>query len=448
MVSSTYFGSENQEPSSEIMDPPKGIGYHADTGYSESSDGQNTVTPQKVMEAKMLARRATEGKRTLDINGRGIAGDLKWPELIDALSLEVDDCIVGGGVSTLNISNGKITSFGEDWVNALPSISVLDARRNCLESLPSNLSQLCLKSIFCQKNRLPSQVLCNTICIKDSPLCSNLVELDLSMNNLQWVPDGLFDLNTLRVLNLSQNNIKSLAWERDDQTGQESGWRHGLISLEYLNLSDNRINNLGYLPLALFGCKQLHTLFLNNNCLYDIPLEIGLLEQITKIDLLGNSQRKIGMRVLTQSTPKILKYLRDKMDMDQISKARISHSEIIDALKEEYNIEINHAVLQENNSNAREKCELKQNSMNSSVSKECTNSTQTDLALKGAVKKEVSSDSNVEAPILDELREKISETEAQLKQLSISQAKRFALKKTLAMHRSKLIREERKLEGK
>ena len=400
--------------------PPQGPGYHPDAGYSEGPNGKDMVTPQKVMEAKMLVRRATFDQKSLDISGRNIIGELNWPEIIEALTVETDGTITGDSVRTLNISDGKISKVGEEWIEALPSLSTLDARRNCLESLPSNLSKLPLKSIIASRNQLSSYILEDIICIEDSALCSSLTEIDLSSNNLDFIPDSLFDLTALKVLNLSRNKLKSLAWKFDEETGKERGWRHGLINLEYLNLSDNQINDLGYLPLALYGCRSLRTLKLNNNALYDIPLELGLLEQITDVDLLGNSQRKIGMRVLTQSTSQVLKYLRERMDTEQISTARRSHQEILEALEEEYGLDIS----------------VKES--NIALQDHDTAKVAESVDLHSPAKKVASSER------INELKEMICQTEIELNNLSLSQAKRFALKKELAMQRSQLIREERK----
>lgn len=407
--------------------PPKGPGYHPEAGYSEGSDDYDKATSQKVMEAKVLVRRATEGNRSLDINGRNIIGELKWPELVDALLVEIDSKVIGNSVSTFNIADGKITSFGSEWVNALPSLSTLEARRNCLESLPSNLSQLPLKSILCHRNCITSHTLENVICVCDSMLISTLTELDLSRNKLEWIPDALFDLKVLRTLNLSQNNIKSLAWQCDEE--KNTGWRQGLISLEYLNLSDNQLSNLGYLPLALIGCKKLHTLLLNNNCIYDIPLEIGLLEQLTKIDLLGNSQRKIAVRVLTQSTSQILKYLRERMDRDQMTNARINHAEIIEALEEQYSIDIGSDKPNKVGPNDRDTAKQ----------------TNDDFPSQHISEADSSEKDQEGEELIKELKKTIQATQIQLENLSISQATRFALKKELAMQRSRLIRKEREL---
>ena len=414
---------------------PKGPGYHADAGwFVEASSGvDEEATPQKVMEANILARQAVDGRRSLDLNGRGLSDELKWPELMKALAQENEESTLGKKVSILNIADGKITKFGDEWVETLPSIIKLEGQRNCLESLPSKFTQLPLKAILLRRNNISSQVFENNICVTGTTLSSTLMELDLSTNRLEWIPDSLFDLTNLRTLNLSQNSMKTLAWEKDKASGKDRGWRHGLTSLEYLNLSDNKLKNLGYLPLALYGCKKLRTLMLNNNCIYDIPLEIGLLDQLTSIDLLGNSQRKIGMRVLTQSASNILKYLRERMDKDQIAQARNSHCEIMEALKEEYNVELDGDVLQEQNTNNHKAHQTSQ-------TEECVTSTQ-----QINEQSEISPTSNnCNDDVINELKENICETELLLKNLSLSQAKRFALKKQLAMHRSKLIREERK----
>lgn len=426
--------------------PPKGPGYHPDAGNFEEYSNGNANTSQKMMEAKIMVREAISGKKALMINGRGLTGELEWPEVIECLSTDDDDGIVGNNVETLNIANGKLSSFGAEWVDVLPSLSAIDAQRNRLEVLPENLSKLPLKLLNLSRNCITSTVFQDSICLYETTLCKNLVELDLSNNKLEWIPDGIFDFNDLKTLNLSRNNIKSLEWERDEATGNERGWRHGLISLECLDLSDNQLSKLGYLPLVLFGCKNLHTLLLNNNCIYDIPLEIGLLEQIKKIDLLGNSQRKISMRVLTQNCSKVLKYLREKMDENQIAQARSSHIDIIEALREEYDVDISSGLSDLNSTQNTEKIEKVttkslQHSNHDSVQE--TSETQQLEACQTKSTESVANDS-----VIEELNSEINKITAELRNLSLSKAKRFALNKSLAMTKSKLIREERQRQQK
>jgi hypothetical protein len=55
-------------------------------------------------------------------------------------------------------------------------------------------------------------------------------------------------------------------------------------------------------------------------------------------------------------------------------------------------------------------------------------------------------DQELSSELQRELERNIAQLESQLEYLSLSQAKRYALKKSLAMERSKLIRENRRLQ--
>jgi Leucine-rich repeat (LRR) protein len=249
-------------------------------------------------------------------------------------------------------------------------------------------------------------------------------------------------------LTLSNNKIKTLEYEREEDTGKERGWRHGLVHLQHLDLSHNHLSNLGYLPLALSGCKQLRALNLNNNHLYDVPLELGLLEQLTNIDLLGNSQKRIRMRVLTQSGAKVLEYMRGRMTDSQMDEARENHIEIAEAIKEEYQINIVSGNVQsETETETGQRTDTIPTRTSAPDDARQRPQTTTPLAKKNedppSAKKNEDKQGSEETIKL--LKMEIDDLNKQMNSLNISQAKRLALKKTFAMTRSKLIREERKI---
>ena len=163
-------------------------------------------------------------------------------------------------------------------------------------------------------------------------------------------------------------------------------------------------------------------------------------------------------------------YLRERMDSTQIAKAHENHAEIIEALKEEYGVEIEDVASQKHLDNITEK--KSQSTVNSGpppetkeiltaqnkddrkeappVKQMMLTEQNKDVEKEAAppVKQNASTDKNKDTKneVLNVLKEQIESVTMQLENnLSISQAKRFALKKTLAMHRSKLIREERRL---
>lgn len=441
-------------------DPPQAPGYYGST-FEEHYSKKVAAVPPSVIEAKSIVRKATIGDCTLDISGRGIIGKLIWTELVDALVAvgDADDEQRGNAVSIWKLSHGKITEFGEDWVYALPCLSIFEAQRNNIRNLPTNFVALPLQKIEMQRNNMTSisvrDQLCNDI---GSNLAKNLIHLNLSNNQIDWIPGDIFNFPVLAHLDLSHNSIKSLAWEYDDELEEGRGWRQGLPSLEHLDLSNNSISNLGYLPLALAGCQYLRTLFLNNNCIYEIPLELGLLNQLTSINLLGNSQRRVRVKVLTQSCHKILEYFRDRMTPDELRDAEENHREIREAIQEETEctedtLQLMRSLSDDNYQMKPEECVGRKNTSRSKNDDNCqvesaknVNEDSNNIDTHGSklVREKQLDDGE---KLVEDLKTEIATLTDELENLSISQAKRFALKKAVAMQRSKLIREERKLEA-
>lgn len=94
---------------------------------------------------------------------------------------------------------------------------------------------------------------------------SNLIELDISQNNLDKVPDVIFSLKNLKRLKICDNEIKELSASIEN-----------LQKLETLNLSRNELTAL---PSTLCKLGKLRQLYVNDNYLnFDgIPSGIGKL---------------------------------------------------------------------------------------------------------------------------------------------------------------------------
>jgi hypothetical protein len=115
----------------------------------------------------------------------------------------------------------------------------------------------------------------------------------------------------LRIVNLSGNRLISIHLTSPLPA-----------SLDTVNLSDNKLENLNDLHLELAAhCPHLRTLLLNNNEMHRIPLELGLLSSLGSIDLKGNPQYAIRYQILEKSCAEILLYLRDRMTPEQLDKA-------------------------------------------------------------------------------------------------------------------------------
>ena len=134
---------------------------------------------------------------------------------------------------TLRASSGTLTTF-PDQICDLATLEHLDASSNMITSycIPPEFHQL-----------------------------RNLQRLDLSSNQIEDVPDCLFELTALTELNLGGNGIVRLP----DDIGK-------LVNLKRLLLN---VNRLEHLPDAIAALAQLEVLEAKSNVLKTLPESIG-----------------------------------------------------------------------------------------------------------------------------------------------------------------------------
>jgi len=98
--------------------------------------------------------------------------------------------------------------------------------------------------------------------------------LDVSSNRICSVNKGIGRLRQLVYFNASDNELETLP----DQIG-------GLRKLQILNLSGNRLQNLGF---SLYGLIKLKKLNLSGNCLETLPPGLNALFQLERVQLAYN----------------------------------------------------------------------------------------------------------------------------------------------------------------
>jgi len=392
---------------------PPGNGYlpqETDSSFAKSTTQQSASPSRNTAAANVdILSSALVGTKILNLEGRQLT------MIPEAWLHQLRGSNMAQRIEVLKLGKNKLEQIDGDLLTNLPNISTMEVDQNCLSQLPSELRALSLSVLSLSRNRLTagaisSAVLCNSLGV---PMRKTLTQLDLSSNRLENLSSGLLEFKALRVLNLSNNRITSLAID----LSTHSGWKTGLPALEHLDLSDNRIENLGDLPLALgASCPMIKTLLLQNNELKMIPPQLGMLDSLQTIDLRGNPQRAVRSAILEKGCDTILLYL---------------HNRLTPAELEDY--EVKRRAMSES---------LPVADLSSLADDESRAESQTDSQTSQGAKANAKTETS---PLADELRAEVDSLSLRLNSVHLSEAQKYATKKKLAVQKAKLIREERRL---
>ncbi|KAK7501988.1 hypothetical protein BaRGS_00006740 [Batillaria attramentaria] len=191
-------------------------------------------------------------------------------------------------VLVLNLSHNQIEMIPNQLFINLTDLVFVDFSSNNLEMLPpqmrrlTSLQTLILSNnplIHAQLRQLPVLTALQTLHMRNTQrtlsnfptgldTLTNLQDVDLSCNALPRVPEALYKLESLKRLNLSDNEITELSLMIDV-------W----VNLETLNLSRNKLTAL---PVSIHKLTSLRKLYLNCNQLdfEGIPPNIGKLHDL------------------------------------------------------------------------------------------------------------------------------------------------------------------------
>ncbi|KNC80416.1 hypothetical protein SARC_07223 [Sphaeroforma arctica JP610] len=209
-------------------------------------------------------------------------------------------------LKVLHLASNKLESL-DIRVCELSSLEHLFLSDNLLESLPDEIGQLVnLKVLRLCQNRLKSipdaiakctqlQTLSlgsifggNNLRVLPDAMCSlpELVELDVSRNDIEYLPRNIGDLPKLSILKAAHNKLRRIP----PSIGQ----------LEQLSSLDLAHNALRSLPAALGSLNKMAMLNVQDNQLTRLPGELGWLATSTSLFISGNPFT--GTRTQTQST--------------------------------------------------------------------------------------------------------------------------------------------------
>ena len=265
------------------------------------------------LDARSLANgvRDPESRGVLDLKGRKlercplsrddartIRDDLAADDGLDEYVADPRKRALVAKVQVVDASNNDLAQPPEAAVllELGPALSELKLCRNKLSALPlAALARVPLKRLDCRENAIDRDEFLDAV----SPLGAHLTELDASSNRLRAVPRSVFACVALRSLRLPRNAIAG---------DLQRGWG-ALVSLETLDVADNRLTSLGDVHAA----PRLRVLDLANNSIRNVPPELGLCPELRTLVLHGNPQRSVRAADLPRDTPKVLAKLRDRL---------------------------------------------------------------------------------------------------------------------------------------
>ena len=181
-------------------------------------------------------------------------------------------------VQKIDLSENKFTVFPEE-IFQLKTLETIILSGNKLTTIPENFSSL--KNILrldLSRNRL--------IDIPENLDIGNLSMLNLNENLFSNFPRGISNQKYLFELDLGRNRLSNKKVNNIENIFENLR----LPNLNKLNLSNN---NLTYIPEGIQYAPKLEHLNLNRNNFYDFPVEVFKLDDLQTLDLSENQIKLI-----------------------------------------------------------------------------------------------------------------------------------------------------------
>lgn len=270
-------------------------------------------------------------------------------------------------LTVLDVHDNQLTSLPHA-VGTLENLQKLHASHNKLKEIPDEIWSLRnLQSLYLQHNELVniSEGIANLSRLEELELSNNqlvavpgsfgkltnLVKLDLSNNKLTSLPVEICSMKSLRQLDCTSNQLEDVPPELAGMVSLEQLFlRHNKLChlpelpscklLKELYVGNNRIasleskhlkhlsslsllelrdNKLSTLPDEITLLQGLERLDLSNNSITSLPVALGNLPNLKSLTLDGNPLRTIRRDLLNKGTQELLKYLRSRIQDQNIS---------------------------------------------------------------------------------------------------------------------------------
>lgn len=196
------------------------------------------------------------------------------------------------GLEELDVSNNRLTSLPPSLAG-MTGLHHLAASHNQITEVPEGIGTLRgLTELSLNNNKLAS--------LPPFTAAEKLQVLDLHYNLLTEMPD-IRPGAELKELRLGSNRLAELRVERLCQ----------LVSLQFLDLRENRINSL---PEEMAQLKKLERLDLCNNDLSALPYVMGYMPHLKSLLLDGNPLRGLRRDIVQRGTTAVMKHLRSRIE--------------------------------------------------------------------------------------------------------------------------------------
>ncbi|KAG1707432.1 hypothetical protein DVH05_026632 [Phytophthora capsici] len=324
----------------------------------------------------------------------------------------------GSTLVHLNLSSNQLQSIPAS-IGELASLKTLTVEENNLQSLHPFIGALPhLELLRLRKNHLSAESISELF--GNSPsVGATLKELDLRNNNIAALPLEICQLHCLETLLLSFNRIETL---------DHFPWSQ-LARVSVVSVSDNKLRSLG----RIYDAPLLASLSFENNNLTKVPCELGLCPHLRAIYMNGNPQRTVRGAVIAKGSAEILSYLKNKLPPNTV-------------LSPPSPVAINRQVKSKKppSSAASNQVDTGTPRIDNMYAAQGSGKTKGPAPIAPLDSSTQSENAAIELE-LSKLSAQIEDLECQLDDHALSAPKRFALKKELAMVRSKKIRAARNL---
>ncbi len=219
-----------------------------------------------------------EKVHTIDFSKNGI---VRFPVILAGMR----------SLRTLRLNDNQITNISFIELAPFPSLESLEVRNNKLND-------------FCPDYLIGSR----------SVNGHGIKSIDLSKNNLKYIPAIFAEFPKLSTLNISFNLLQDIEYLIENENR----------SLDTLILANNKIVNISG---RIANLVKLSALVLENNEIKNFPPQIGLLK-LKALNIIGNPSILSMSKMTTKGTQFLLNNLFDKLHPDEVKEYEYRTSEL------------------------------------------------------------------------------------------------------------------------